>query len=151
MIKNEREYRITNAQASRFRQTLENIRQRTDEPPELSPRIAQAQEEAVKSQLTDLEREMRDYESLKAGRFKVEELQSIDGVATALIKARIARGVSQKDLAERLGVKEQQIQCYEATDYISASLGRIREVADAFSIERKADRGSGDGVKASDL
>jgi len=136
MIKNERQYRITKAQASRFRQSLENMRHRTDEPLDLSPRIARAQEEAVLSQLTDLEREMRDYESLKAGRFKREELQAIDGVAAALIKARIARGMSHRDLAERLGLKEQQIQRYEATDYVSASLGRIQEVANALSSER---------------
>ncbi len=139
MIKNERQYRITKAQASRFRQTLENLRHRTDEPPDLNPRIAQAQEEAVKSQLTDLERELRDYESLKAGRFKLEELQSIDGVATALIKARIARGMSHRALAERLGLKEQQIQRYEATDYASASLGRLRQVAKALAAHSEAD------------
>ncbi|MCY3923414.1 MAG: hypothetical protein OXG27_13625 [Chloroflexi bacterium] len=57
MIKNERQYRITKAQASRFQQTLEKMRQRTVEPLGLNPRIAQAQEEAIRSQLTDLERE----------------------------------------------------------------------------------------------
>ena len=136
MIKNERQYRITKAQASGFRQALENMRHRTDDPLDLNPRIARAQEEAVRSQLKDLEREMQDYESLKEGGYKLDELQAIDGVATALIKARIARGMSHKDLAERLGLKEQQIQRYEATDYVSASLGRIQEVANALSSDQ---------------
>jgi len=140
MIKNERQYRLTKAQASRFRQTLERIRHRTDEPPELNPRIARAQEDAVRSQLTDLEREMREYESLKAAGFNLKELQGIAGVGTVLIKARIARGMSHKDLAERLGLKEQQIQRYEATDYCSASLDRIRQVALALSPENEVGR-----------
>lgn len=140
MIKNERQYRITKAQASRFRQTLENLRSRTADASELHPRIAQAQEDAIRSQLSDLEEELRQYESLKAGGFELNELRAIDGVAPALIKARIARGLSHKDLAERLGLKEQQIQRYEATDYVSASLGRIREVAHALSVGQSDDR-----------
>ena len=140
MIKNERQYRITKAQASRFRQTLEDLQRRAAEPPDLHRRIARAQEDAVQSQLADLEQELREYESLKAGGFELEELHAIDGVATALIKARIARGLSHKDLAERLGLKEQQIQRYEATDYVSASLGRIRDVANAIAEDRGVDR-----------
>ncbi len=140
MIKNERQYRITKAQASRLRQTLENIRPRSADTPGLNPRIAQAQEEAVQSQLADLEQELREYQSLRAGGFELEELHAIDGVATALIKARIARAMSHKDLAERLGLKEQQIQRYEATDYVSASLGRIREVANVLYSDEGTDR-----------
>ena len=51
-----------------------------------------------------------------------------------LIKARIAQGLSQKELAERIGLKEQQIQRYEATDYASANLSRIKEVVSAFGV-----------------
>ena len=51
-----------------------------------------------------------------------------------LIKARIARGMSQRDLAERIGLKEQQIQRYEATDYASVSLSRIREVVNGLDV-----------------
>ena len=140
MIKNERQYRITKAQASRFRQTLENVRRRPADMPGLNPRMAQAQEDAARSQLADLEQELQEYESLKAGGFELDNLHRIDDVASTLIKARIARGLSHKDLAERLGLKEQQIQRYEATDYSSASLGRIREVANALSEDQGLDR-----------
>jgi hypothetical protein len=37
--------------------------------------------------------------------------------------------VTQEDLAARLGVKPQQIQCYEASDYQTASFARLREIA----------------------
>ena len=132
MIKNERQYRITKAQAARFAKTLERLRQGSGGTGKVHPRIVQAQADAIRSQLEDLEREMREYETLRAGGYKLEKLSVVDELATVLIKARIGQGLSQKELAERIGVKEQQIQRYEATDYATASLARIREVASAL-------------------
>lgn len=70
------------------------------------------------------------------------ELNSLEALPRALIKARIAAKLSQKDLAERLGLKEQQIQRYEATEYNSANLARVIEVSLAlrikFGYQRKA-------------
>ena len=132
MIKNERQYRITRAQADRFSQSLDSLRQRSGETKGVHPLIAKAQEDALRSQLADLEGELREYESLKAGKFQVDELSVVAELPTVLIKARIAQGLSQKDLAERLGLQQQQIQRYEATDYASASLTRIKEVVNAL-------------------
>ncbi len=132
MIKNERQYRITRSQADRFATTIENLEQHPGAVEGVHPRIAQAQRDALKSQLEDLQQELREYESLRAGEFDLDELSVVGELATFLIKARIARGLSQKDLAERMGLKHQQIQRYEATDYASASLARIKEVASAL-------------------
>ncbi len=49
------------------------------------------------------------------------ELLSLADLPKALIRARIAAGLSQKEFADRLGMKEQQIQSYEANDYQHAS------------------------------
>jgi len=57
---------------------------------------------------------------------------SLERLPSALIQARIATGLSQKQLAERLGLKEQQVQRYEANDYQGASLGRLHEVVTAL-------------------
>ena len=130
MIKNERQYLITKAQVSRFVRTLEGLSEEVG----IHPLILKAQEEAVRSQLTDLKADLREYETLKAGKFKLDQLETVKEIPTLLIKARIAQGLSHKDLAERLGLKEQQIQRYEATDYASARLSRIREVAGALGI-----------------
>lgn len=132
MIKNERQYRITKAQAIRFSQTLKDLQQRSSEAEGLHPIIAKAQEDALRSQLADLEGELLEYESIKAGEIPIDDLGVVAELPTVLIKARIARGLSQKDLAERLGLQEQQIQRYEATEYASASLTRIKEVAGAL-------------------
>lgn len=130
MIKNERQYRITKTQAARFSKALDDLRQQPNS--ELHPMIAQAQEDALSSQLADLQNELREYESLKSGDFPMESLKTVAGVPGVLIKARIAMGLSQRDLAERVGLKEQQIQRYEATDYAAANLSRIMEVASAL-------------------
>ena len=135
MIKNERQYRVTKTQAERFERTLAELRRDDREEGDVHPLIAKASKEAVASQLADLKAELREYESLKTGKFEMDGLQVVSDLPTMLIRARIARGLSQKDLAERIGLKEQQIQRYEATDYASASLSRIREVVSGLGID----------------
>ena len=136
MIKNERQYRITKNQAERFLQTLDSLRRRSKESTDgTHPLIAKAQEDALRSQLADLEEQLSEYESLKAGNFQLDELNLIAELPAVIIKARIAQGLSQKDLADRLSLKEQQIQRYEATDYATASLARIKEVVGALGVK----------------
>ena len=105
MIKNERQYRITRAQAARLKKSLEAARKRVNGDSGLHPLIAKAQEDAMSSQLVDLEEELRDYETLKAGGFELDALKSVGEIPGMLIKARIAKGLSQKELAERLGAE----------------------------------------------
>ena len=79
-------------------------------------------------------------------RFATSTQKDCDDLPDILIRARIARGMSQKELADFLGLKEQQIQRYEAERYRSASLDRLIEIADALSV-RISERGEllGDG------
>ena len=135
MIRNERQYRITRAQAARFSETLRAIREGRGHVQGTHPLIIKTQEDALSSQIADLEGEMHEYESLKAGKFRLDSLGAIVDLPDTLIKARIAQGLSQKDLADRIGLKEQQIQRYEASDYASASLARIKEVVSALREE----------------
>ncbi len=62
------------------------------------------------------------------------EADSLEELATLLIKARIVRGRSQRRLAEQLGIAEQQVQRYESTGYRSASLARICDVTTALGV-----------------
>ena len=128
MIKNERQYKFTKIQVKRFEQTLAELRSRNPEDTGLHPLVAKVQEDAVSGQIVDLKEELQLYESMKAGTFSLEQLEVVSELSNMLIGARIAQGMSQKELADRIGLKEQQIQRYEATDYASASLGRIMEV-----------------------
>jgi len=132
MIKNERQYRITKSQADKFAKALAGYRRDLSLDSDLHPILRKAQEDALESQLSDLESQLHEYDSLKAGNFSFDELKSISDLPKTMVRARIARGWSQRDLADALNLKEQQIQRYEATDYASASLSRIGEVIGAL-------------------
>jgi transcriptional regulator with XRE-family HTH domain len=134
MISNERQYRITKSTAEKFKQALTSLDQDRVAQEGVHPRLVQAQRDAAQSQLEELLEDIRDYERLKAGKISVIEMESLDDLPDGLIKARIASGLSHKDLADRLHLKEQQIQRYEAERYASASLQRIQQVAQAIGL-----------------
>lgn len=69
-----------------------------------------------------------------SGAVSTFEGSSLAELATVLVKARIARRWTQRQLAEALGIAEQQVQRYEATEYRSASLARICDVAAALDV-----------------
>ncbi|KIG19283.1 hypothetical protein DB30_03839 [Enhygromyxa salina] len=130
MIKNEREYRITRSQAESFEGALQQLgaKSAADDP------IVSLQRRAMQSQLDDLIDELADYTALREGRVSVLRVSSFDELPTALIRARIAAGLTQKELAERLALAPQQVQRYEANDYATASLARIQQIARVLGV-----------------
>lgn len=138
MITNERQYKITRSEADRFRKALNELA-RSPAHTDVHPRLRQAEREAMESQLADLQAELVEYDHLKSGDLSVISISSFDELAEGLIKARIAGGLSQKALADRIGLKEQQIQRYEAERYASASYQRLREVAGALGVRIRND------------
>jgi HTH-type transcriptional regulator / antitoxin HigA len=96
--------------------------------------LAKAGFEALKSEYEALDEQIREYENLRSGTVKVLKANSIGELPKILIQARIALGWSQKQLADVLNLKEQQIQRYESEEYGSASLKRLSEIADALNL-----------------
>jgi hypothetical protein len=131
MIANERQYRITRTAAREFEEALDRLEAvEAHRPPELR----RVMREAMESQLEELREELADYEALRGGKVGILDLTSLAELPGALIRARIAVGLTQKALAERLGLKVQQVQRYEATHYAGVSLDRIQEVAEALGV-----------------
>lgn len=56
----------------------------------------------------------------------------LENLPEMLIEERVRLGLTQKQLADKMGLKEQQIQRYESSRYQSASLRRLQEVAKAL-------------------
>lgn len=133
MIKNEKQYRITKAQARRFEEALIELA-RQERPSNITPRLWQAQRDAGKSQLVELQDQIEAYEHLHLSKSKELVLEAVEDLPKTLIRARIASGMTQEGLAQRLGVKTQQVQRYEATEYESASFARIRKVVQALGL-----------------
>ena len=131
MITNERQYRITRGWVERFEQAQAAL-------PEghagLSERGRQALHDQYESQLDELRADLAAYEALRQGDVAVLELDSLAALPDALIQARAAAGISQQALAQRLGLRKQQIQRYEATRYAGVSWERLQAVADALGV-----------------
>ncbi len=132
MITNEVQYRATRAHLRQFEEAAVNLDARigTAGPSKLT----QLELDAVRAQADDLRAEIDEYEQLRSGSVSTFEASSLAELATLLVKARIARGWTQSQLADALGVAEQQVQRYESTAYRSASLARMCDVADALGV-----------------
>ena len=134
MIRNERQYKITKAQIKKFKEALEKFDKQKSKA---HPVLVKAQKDAMKSEIAVLEGQVIDYEKLRSGKYKVLKDSSFDDLPIELIRARIALGYTQKQLGELVGLKEQQIQRYEETEYNSASFSRLREIISALGLDVK--------------
>lgn len=135
MIKNNRQYILTKKQLENFYSSREEVKNNPPSDKTLDPLFQKIHAEAIVSQISDLEVDLQEYESLLRGDIKTFECSSLAKLPSLLIKARISMGLSQKDLAQKLGLKEQQIQRYEATDYESASMSRLLEISDTLGLK----------------
>jgi ribosome-binding protein aMBF1 (putative translation factor) len=88
--------------------------------------------DALNSEAEELRRQLHEYEQLRAGEIKARSLPSLTDLPRALIEARIAGRVTQKELADRLELAEQQIQRWEATNYAGVGVERMQNVTDAL-------------------
>jgi HTH-type transcriptional regulator/antitoxin HipB len=76
--------------------------------------------------------DVAEYLDIKRGGIKKFPFDDLAELPDLLIKARIAAGITQKELAERLRVTEQMVQKDEAGAYESAGFDRIVEAIDAL-------------------
>lgn len=138
MITNERQYRITHAQTEKLATALEKA-QSPQAAHARSARLVRAHQDALRSQLSELREELAQYDALRSGKRRVLSAASFEELPMVLIQARIAAGLTQRELGEKLRIPEQQVQRYEATEYASASIARISEVADALGLKLRGD------------
>jgi transcriptional regulator with XRE-family HTH domain len=135
MITNERQLQITRGQIDRFTAALDAINQGSLVDSGLDPLLQDAQRDSIAAQLEEMRREIEEYEQLKAGEITHFDFSSLAALPDILIRARIAAGLSQKDLALRLDLKEQQVQRYEASRYEGAGFQRIAEIFEAIGLK----------------
>jgi HTH-type transcriptional regulator / antitoxin HipB len=130
MIQNERQYKITR---SKLRELLLDLAT-LDLPADLHPRQVLARKNSLGILIGELEQEIAEYDRLKSGQITQFPIESFQDLPTVMIKARIAAGITQKELAEKIGVQEQQIQRYEANNYRAVGFDRLQEVMSALDI-----------------
>lgn len=90
----------------------------------------------IRSFHLQLEEEVESYERLKRGEF--EEIRNLRGLGQLLISLRIARGFSQRELAERVGVHESQISRDERNEYHGITLERAARILDTLGVDLRS-------------
>lgn len=132
MIRNETEYRKA---AERIKEEAARIEaQKAElEAMGLTPdQITRATDPLVSFHLQLVE-EVDNYERLKRGEF--DPVMNLGGLGILLISVRIAKGISQKELAGRLGVHESQVSRDERNEYHGITLERAQRVLDALGVQ----------------
>lgn len=83
----------------------------------------------------DLQQAIDEYTAIREGRVNLFAVESVDDLAAAVVKARIARRWTQRQLADLLGVTEQMVQKDEARGYEKAGVSRLAEVVDVLGYQ----------------
>jgi transcriptional regulator with XRE-family HTH domain len=136
MIKNDRQYRLTKTQLREFDAALEQLATiKTKGAADAS--LITLQQGALQSQREEMFADVEEYESLRKNKVTSFTVETFAELPTTLIKSRIALGLTQKALADRLGAKEQQIQRWEASDYAGASIDTILAIMGALGVETR--------------
>ncbi|MBM6552357.1 helix-turn-helix transcriptional regulator [Marinomonas ostreistagni] len=132
MIKNSKQLALTRSKVRDFDAAIQEIGEGSSD---IHPLLMQAQKNALIFQRDDLVRDIEEYEQLLSGEFAVFDVDNIADLPKALIRSRIYLGLTQKDLADKLGMKEQQIQRYENLEYSSASFSTLLSVINALDLK----------------
>ncbi|WP_199246997.1 DNA-binding protein [[Phormidium] sp. ETS-05] len=137
MIKNEKQYEYSRECARRFEDAIRAL----DEDDELKKQDAdgwQLSRDVKQSHLMALQAEIGEYERLinfpQNQPIKIQ-VDSINKLPDALIKARIAARMSHQELAEILGIEPERVRQYEDSDYQCASFVEILEVSIVLGVE----------------
>lgn len=131
MIQNEHQYKVTQNKLKDLEGALDELIKIKNT---LHPRQFSSHQKGLQLSINSLRQELEEYDNLRAQQTSIK-ITSIKELPIALIKARIAMGMTQKELASLLGVKEQQVQRDEANQYSSAGFNRITEIAEVLGIK----------------
>lgn len=134
MIRSEAEYREAVRRVTEAKEHIEAQRKKLAEtlPADEVKRALQP----LRSFMLQLKEEVESYNRLKRGEF--EELKNLRGLGELLIGLRIYKGLSQKDLAELLGVHESQVSRDEKNEYHNITLERANRILDVLEVELRS-------------
>jgi HTH-type transcriptional regulator / antitoxin HigA len=138
MITTDRQYKAAQIQAEKLRRAADAFDERAAVNAGTHPQVARAHLASLRESHAELCGEIAAYEALTKSPTdmlgRVLRAKNLTELPKVLINARIAMHLTQGDLATLLGMKEQQIQRYEANLYHGASLARLNQVAEALNI-----------------
>jgi DNA-binding XRE family transcriptional regulator len=130
VIRSEKEYREA---VERLRQDEEVLALQKEKLEELglSEEEVRRALEPMLSFRAQLEEEVEWYERMRRRDFGI--IRDLSAVGTLLIALRIANGLSQRELAEKIGVSEAQVSRDERNEYHGITVDRAQRVLDAMN------------------
>jgi len=131
MIKNDAQRERTVVQIEGFRQALAKGAH------EKQGRRSAAIRGSYEGMIRQLGDELREYDELKSGEVNLPQIERLDQIAPFVTKLRIAKRVSQTELARRLRVSKQVISRYEESDYQTVAISRLQEILDAIGVKSR--------------
>jgi len=132
MIRNESEYKEAVERVAQESARLKEERVKLQEMGLSKEEIKRALD-PLRSFHEQLKEEVESYERLMRGEF--EELRNFEGVGRLLIALRIAKGVTQRELAEPLGVHESQVSRDERNEYHGVTVERANRILEVLGVE----------------
>jgi plasmid maintenance system antidote protein VapI len=87
----------------------------------------------MRSFAAQISEEIETYERLKRGEFS--ELKNLQGIGQMLVGVRIALDLTQRELAEKLGVHETQVSRDERNEYFGITVDRASRILEALGVE----------------
>jgi DNA-directed RNA polymerase specialized sigma subunit len=129
VIRNEREYKEALSRLEKDREVVETQR-RALVGSELSEEEVERALGPMLSFHAQLEEEVEWYERVRRREFAVSH--DVRDIGRTLIALRIANGLSQRELAEKLGVSEPQVSRDERNEYHGITIERAQRVLEAM-------------------
>lgn len=135
MIRNENEYQEAVRRLGEERERLVEQRKRLEEMGLAAEEVKRVLD-PLSSFHEQLAEEVESYERLKRG--EMGELRNLHGLGRTLVALRIALGITQRELAERLGVHESQVSRDERNEYHGITIERATRILDALGVELRS-------------
>lgn len=133
MIRSSRELNVTKARLAAFEDSIAAF-DLGSPPAGVQASAHRAAYDALAGLRDELVKEIQQYERLRAEGMAAVRISKLADLPAGLVQARIARGLSQAELAGRLGVKPQQVQRWETEEYENATFASVLDVANALGV-----------------
>jgi Helix-turn-helix len=133
MIKNEKQYKITKRKFKELNAQVDKIKKETDQNPLRNQLILAS----LNNSKNEIENDILLYESLKKNKEGFLKERLITELPSIITEYKIISGLTQKQFSEILGLKEQQLQRYEADGFKSITFKNLLKFLDLMGLEIK--------------
>lgn len=90
--------------------------------------------QAYESQIEELREQVKEYEALRQHGLPPASFPNPVDLGRYLVKARIAAGLTQEELARKLGVSQPMVHKYELSEYAGSGLDLLTKVASILGV-----------------